>query len=527
MENFARMIIDEIKSGRIKNKKDLERRKRNICHKNKLSKVFSNADILNFANDEEREEIIHLLLKRPIRTISGVAVVAIMSKPQPCPHGKCLYCPGGPEFGSPQSYTGLEPAALRSIQNDFDPYKQVSARLRQLSAIGHPIDKIDLIIMGGTFPSFPEAYQNWFIKRSLDAINQIDSKNLQHALKIAETAKNRLIGMTIETRPDYCSQDQINMLLEYGTTRVEIGVQNLDDQIYKKVKRGHTVKDVENAFQLLRDNSLKITAHMMPFLPGSSFEKDLAAFNTLFYDDRFKPDELKIYPTQVIEGTELYDMWKNGDYKAATDEEVIDLLVEVKKIIPPYVRIKRIIRDIPAYKIVAGPKKSNLRELVKKELDKKGLKCNCIRCREVGHMEYKYGIRPDIKNIKLKKYEYNASNGKEFFLSFEDIEQNIIIGFLRLRIPSEETKRKEINEIPTALVRELHIYGPMLKIGEKSLDGWQHQGYGQNLLKEAEEIAKNEFDRNKLLVISGAGAREYYYKFGFKKDGPFVSKLLN
>ncbi|MFX1453394.1 MAG: tRNA uridine(34) 5-carboxymethylaminomethyl modification radical SAM/GNAT enzyme Elp3 [Promethearchaeota archaeon] len=527
MEHFARMIIDDIRSGKIKTKKELERRKKNICHKYNLSNVFSNADILSYAEDEEKEEIIHLLLKRPIRTISGVAVVAIMSKPQACPHGRCLYCPGGPQFGSPQSYTGLEPATLRSIQNDFDPFKQVSARLRQLNAIGHPTDKIDLIIMGGTFPSFPETYQNWFIKRSLDAINQFDSKNLQSALNYNKTANRRLIGMTIETRPDYCSQTQIDVLLEYGTTRFEIGVQNLDDKIYEKVKRGHTVKDVELAFHSLRDSSLKITAHMMPFLPGSSFEKDVTAFKTLFFDDRFKPDELKIYPTQVIEGTELFDMWKKGDYIAANDEEVIDLLVEIKKIIPPYVRIKRIIRDIPAYKIIAGPKKSNLRELVKEELDKRGLKCNCIRCREVGHLKYKFGIEPNIKDIKLKKLEYNASNGKEIFLSFEDTKQDIIIGFLRLRIPSAQAKRIEINKLPTALVRELHIYGPMLRIGKKSQSGWQHQGYGQELLKKAENIAKNEFDCKKILVISGVGAKEYYYKFGFKKDGPYVSKLLD
>lgn len=527
METIARKIIEGIQNGKIKDKKDLERNKKRFCHDYNISNVFSNSDILFYATEEEKEEISNFLMKRPTRTISGVAVVAVMTKPYPCPHGKCLYCPGGPEFGTPQSYTGLEPAAMRSIQNEFDPYKQVTARLQQLDAIGHPVDKIDLIIMGGTFPSFPITYQEWFIKRCLDATNQTDSKNIQEALRIAEIAKIRLIGMTIETRPDYCSQSQIDYLLNYGTTRFEIGVQNLNDEIYRIVKRGHTVDDVAKTFQLLRDNSLKITAHMMPFLPGSSFKKDLDSFKTLFFDNRFKPDELKIYPTQVIGGTELFKMWENGDYIAATDQEIIDLLIEIKKMIPPYVRIKRINRDIPSYKIIAGPKKSNLRELVQEKMCNNGIKCNCIRCREVGHMKYKFGIEPEIENIKLKTLQYEASNGIETFLSFEDVKQNIIIGFIRLRIPSEFASRKEIKSVPTALVRELHIFGPMLKIGKKSETGWQHQGYGNKLLQNAEDIARNKFDCRKILVISGVGAREYYYKFGFKKDGPFVSKNID
>jgi len=527
VEKYARIIIDKIRDGKIKNKKDLQIEKKRICHKFKIPRLFSNSEILAYATEEERADLIYLLMKRPTRTLSGIAVVAVMTKPIPCPHGKCIYCPGGPEFGSPQSYTGLEPAALRSIQNNFDAYDQVTARIRQLTAIGHPTDKIDLIIMGGTFPSFPISYQEEFIKGCLDAIVQQRTKNLQEAFKFAETSKHRLIGMTIETRPDCCSQDIINGLLEYGTTRVEIGVQTLDDQIYKKVKRGHLVQDVTRAFKLLRDSSLKITAHMMPFLPGSSFKKDLKSFKTLFFDERFKPDEIKIYPTQVIEGTELFEMWKNGEYKASKDEELIDLLVEIKKIIPKYVRIKRIIRDIPAYKIFAGTKKSNLREIVQKRIKKLGYKCNCIRCREVGHVKYKFNIEPNLEDIKLRTIKYKASDGHEIFLSVEDVKQDIIIGFLRLRIPSDDASRREIVEVPSALVRELHVYGPMLKIGEKSKESWQHQGFGKKLLREAENIAKNDFDKKKLLVISGVGAREYYYNQGFIKDGPYVSKKLD
>ncbi|MHA1380203.1 MAG: tRNA uridine(34) 5-carboxymethylaminomethyl modification radical SAM/GNAT enzyme Elp3 [Candidatus Helarchaeota archaeon] len=527
MEKYARIILDAIKNGKIKTKNDLQKYKKSVCHKYRIPKLFSNAEILSYATEEEREDLLFLLMKRPTRTISGIAVVAVMTRPIPCPHGKCLYCPGGPEFGSPQSYTGLEPAALRSIQNNFNAFKQVSARLRQLKAIGHPIDKIDLIIMGGTFPSFSNSYQEEFVKGCLDALIQNESKNIKEALQIAETSIHRLVGMTVETRPDYCSQEIIDRMLEYGTTRVEIGVQILDDQIYKKVKRGHTVKDVTNAFRLLKDSSLKVTAHMMPFLPGSSIEKDIKSFKTLFFDERFKPDEIKIYPTQVIEGTELYNIWKKGEYEASTDEKLIDLLIEIKKLVPPYVRIKRIIRDIPAYKILAGTKKSNLREIVQKKLQDQGFKCNCIRCREVGHVKIKSGIEPIIENIGLKIIKYDASSGKEFFLSFEDLKQKIIIGFLRLRIPSQLAHRSEISEVSTALVRELHVYGPMLKIGEKSKTAWQHQGYGKKLLEAAEQISKNQFDCRKILVISGVGAREYYYKLGFKKDGPYVSKIID
>jgi len=532
LEQASRELINKLKKKEIRTKKELERYKKIISKKYRLNSCLKNSELLAFCTQEEKDDLIFILRKRPVRSISGVAVVAVMTKPFPCPHANapCFYCPGGPTKdgqGSPQSYTGLEPAALRSIQNDYDPYRQTKVRLEQLKAIGHPIDKIDLIIMGGTFSATPFDYQEFFVKGCLDAITETRSENLEEAKKNAEKSRNRLIGLTIETRPDCCKQEHVNSFLNLSATRVEIGVQVISDEVYKRVNRGHTVQDVVEAFQILRDNSLKVTAHMMPFLPGvETVEENLAHFKTLFYDSRFIPDEIKIYPTQVIEGTKLHQAWKKGEYHAPSNEELIRLLVEVKKIIPPHVRIKRILRDIPAYKIIAGCKQSNIREVVQEEMKKQGFKCQCLRCREVGHLRLKKGIIPDPNNIKFVMRKYEASNGIEYFLSHEDPNLDVIIGFCRLRIPSHQLTRAELSGQNVALIRELHVYGQLAEIGSRPNKGWQHRGFGKNLLKEAERIS-TEHECQKLVVISGIGAREYYYKLGFHLDGPFVSKNLS
>ncbi|MHA1784915.1 MAG: tRNA uridine(34) 5-carboxymethylaminomethyl modification radical SAM/GNAT enzyme Elp3 [Candidatus Helarchaeota archaeon] len=527
----SREVILKILNGQIRNKRDLEKEKKRISKKYSLSKILKNSIILSNAYEDERDSIIGILRKRPTRTISGVSVVAVMTRPYKCPHetAPCLYCPGGPkedEIGTPQSYTGLEPAALRAIQNDFDPYDQTRSRLEQLKAIGHPISKIDLIIMGGTFFGHPIPYQKDFIKGCIDAVIENKTKSFQESINLAEKSQNRLIGLTLETRPDFCNLEDLNRALSLGATRIEIGVQTLDDDIFKFVNRGHGIKEVVDAFQRLKDNAFKVTAHMMPFLPKSTPEKDLEVFRTLFYDKRFIPDEIKIYPTLVIEGTGLYKLWKDEKYIAPTNEDVVDFIVNVKKIIPRHVRIKRILRDIPAYKIIAGPNKSNLRELVWTKAKELGVKCNCLRCREVGHVYIRSKKSPNLEDVKLKIDNFEASNGIEYFLSFEDVKQDIIIGFLRLRFPSENVTRPEIIRSKTTLVRELHVYGPELEFGKSQDKGWQHQGYGKKLLEEAERISQDELDCKKIMVISGVGARKYYYKQGYKLDGPFVSKML-
>jgi len=507
--------------------------KKEVSHKYRLSKIPANYEILSLATDEELSILRPFLLKKPVRSISGVTVIAVMTKPFPCPHGRCVYCPGGP--GSvlgdvPQSYTGYEPATLRGIQNQYDPYRQVRSRIMQLLAIGHVPSKVELIIMGGTFPATPREYQEWFVKGCLDALNSEPSKSLEEAQLKNERAKIRNVGMTIETRPDYSKEPHVDMMLKLGATRVELGVQTVYDWIYEKVERGHTIQDVIEATRILKDSGLKVCYHMMPGLPGSNFEMDLDMFKTIFEDPRFKPDMLKIYPTVVVKGTKLYEWWKNGKYTPYTDEQAAELIAEVLHIIPRWIRIQRVQRDIPAYMIDAGPKAGNMRQLALQKLKEKYNElCHEIRCREVGHRYLDLGILPDIDNIKFLVTKYEASEGIELFLSYEDVKNDILIGFLRLRIPSEKAHRPEINKMPTAIVRELHVYGPQLPIGvsAKRISEWQHRGYGRKLLSNAERIAVEEYDAKKIVVISGIGVREYYFRFGYKRDGPYVSKLLS
>ena len=401
----CREILREILKREIYDLKEIDKLKREVCRRFHLKKVPTNADLLSFTPLEERKKLSKVLKLKPVRTISGVAVVAVMAKPFRCPHGKCIYCPGGPSsvFGNvPQSYTGREPATLRAIHNNFDPYLQVKNRLEQLKLIGHTIDKVELIVMGGTFPATPLDYQENFMKRCLDAITGIDSKSLEEAIKNAEHSEVRVTGITVETRPDYCKEKHIDNMLRMGVTRVEIGVQTIYDEIYELVRRGHTVKDVIEATRLLKDSGLKVTYHLMPGLPGSDIDRDFEMFKEVFSNTDFKPDELKIYPTLVIRGTELYEMWQRGEYTPLDEETLIDLLVRVKReIIPRYVRIKRVMRDIPANIISAGPRKGNLRELVQRRLFQLGERCRCIRCREVGHVRMKFGLEPSEENIRL------------------------------------------------------------------------------------------------------------------------------
>ncbi|NVM53751.1 MAG: tRNA uridine(34) 5-carboxymethylaminomethyl modification radical SAM/GNAT enzyme Elp3 [Candidatus Helarchaeota archaeon] len=524
----CREILNEILNGKVKNAKKLAQIKAKVCGKYKISKLPRNGDILEVATEEEREIVRPILKTKRVRTISGIAVVAVMAKPYPCPHGKCLYCPGGPDVGAPQSYTGREPATLRAIQNEFDPFRQVTNRLSQLKTIGHDIDKVELIIMGGTFLATPEDYQNWFVKRCLEAICQTETSSFSKVEQICEQSTRRNTGITIETRPDFCNQLYIDRMLDWGVTRVEIGVQNVRDDIYEFVKRGHKVEDVIKATQLLKDSGLKVVYHMMPGMPLSDPQKDLDAFTTIFTDPNFKPDELKIYPTLVIKGTELYDMWMKEEYKPYTTDEVVKLLVGVWKKFPKWIRIQRVQRDIPVQLIDAGPNKSNLREFIHAELKKKNLNCHCIRCREVGHVKLKFDKDPDPDEIDLVVEKYPASNGEELFISYEDLSQDILIGFVRLRIPSEHAYRPEIIALPSALVRQLHVYGPLapFKLEKPERDMWQHKGYGLQLLQTAERVATEEYDCKKILVTSGIGVREYYYRVGYARDGPYVSKLL-
>jgi elongator complex protein 3 len=514
-----RGIIEKLIESEYLDYKKIDKIIKNECKRHNLKEMPTKVELLSVCKLDERRKLEQFMKKKPTRTVSGVSVITVVAKPASCP-GTCIYCPKG--SNAPQSYTGLEPAIQRGIRNDYDPFLQTKDRLNQYRLTGHPTDKIEIIILGGTFLALDKDYQEWFTKRILDVLNGKESESLEGAQRLNEATKHRCVGITIETRADYSFEEHIDQMLKLGTTRVEIGVQSVYPEVLRKVRRGHTVEDVVKATQLTKDSCLKTTFHCMPGL-FVDFKKDLEQFKILFQDPRFRPDSLKIYPTLVIKGTKLYDMWKKKEYQPLTNEEGVKILSEAMRYIPKYCRVIRVQRDIPSNKIVAGIKKSNLRELVEKECERKGIKIQEIRYREVGH-KLERGILPDINSVKLYRLDYDASNGKEIFLSFEDIKNDILIGFLRLRIPYKPF-RNEIDE-KTGLVRELHVYGQTVPIGLIKKHAWQHKGFGNRLLKESERIAREEFDMRKMVVISGVGTRKYYEKFGYKKDGPFVSKII-
>ena len=474
---------------------------------------------------KSKKDLPSLLKSRQIRTLSGVAPVAVLTKSHPCP-GECIYCPG--QKNIPKSYLNNEPAVLRAIACKFDPHKQVTARLRALAINGHPTDKVELIIMGGTWSYLPRKYQNWFIKRCFEACNKKvetqDLASLLNAQKKNEKAKHRIVGLTLETRPDYIDAKEIKRMRELGCTKVEIGVQTLDDKILKLNKRGHLVKETIEATKLLKQAGFKVAYHMMPNLPGSTPKKDLVIFKKLFSDPNFQPDLIKIYPCTVVKGSPLFKQWKQGKFKSYTEKQLIDLLINIKTIVPYYTRIIRVIRDIPVVSIETGNKVSNLREILKTEMHKRKLRCKCIRCREAGHQ----------KNIKSKKYKffvqkYKASEATEYFLSFESPDRQVLYAFCRLRLPAKKSTN-EINKVFPALdqaglIRELHTYGQLVSLSKKESSAVQHKGLGKKLLKEAEKQAKKQGFK-KLAVISGVGVREYYKKQGYKLEDSYMVKPL-
>ena len=521
-----REIIQTLMSLSAPDSRDLARLKKQVALKFHLPKVPSNSEIIRLLNVEEKRKLLTLLRRKMTRTISGVTVVAAMTKPYSCPQPEpCAYCPGGPERGVPQSYTGFEPAAMRGLQNQFDPYLQVKSRIEQLCAIGHDVDKVELIIMGGTFPATPLEYQTWFVQRCLDAITNNESNSIEEAKKNAEKSKIRNVGITVETRPDWAKEAHVDHMLEMGVTRVEMGVQNPSDAIYRIVGRTHSVEDVVDSTRIMKDAGIKIVYHMMPGLPGSNPKKDMQAFRKVFADPRFKPDMMKIYPCLVLKNTKAHRWYEGGKYEPYTNEEATNFISDIKKIVPRWMRIMRVQRDIPAPLIVAGVNRSNLRQLVEKKMEEEGSRCQCIRCREVGH-QVKGNAQPDPKSIEILTDRYDASDGEEIFVSAEDVKNDILIGYLRLRIPSERAHREEVRTKPCSIVRELHIYGSLVPVGKHVQEAWQHKGFGNILLTKGEAITKGDYDLKKILVISALGTKQYYRRLGYKYDGVYMSKTL-
>ncbi|MCL2140356.1 MAG: tRNA uridine(34) 5-carboxymethylaminomethyl modification radical SAM/GNAT enzyme Elp3 [Dehalococcoidia bacterium] len=456
-------------------------------------------------------------MKKLSRTISGVTPVAVMTKPAGCP-GHCIYCP---TYGAtPQSYTPTSPAVIRARGCDYNPYRQVQRRIEMLTDMGHPTDKIELIVMGGTFLATPVEYQYQFIKDCFDAVNGKVSNSLEESQKFNETAARRCVGLCIETRPDVCGEAEIKRMVDFGTTRVELGVQVIDDEIYEKVRRGHSVASVVSATAILKQYGLKVHYHWMPGLPGSSPQHDLEMSRELFECEDYRPDGLKLYPTMVVEGTILEQWYKDGLYIPYTDADMLTLMADIKAGVPPYVRISRVLRDIPANYIVGGLRDS-VRDTVRELMASRGDDCHCIRCREHGH---RIKNKWKVGQPRLVKREYYASHGHEWFLSFED-ENETLFGLIRLRV--EEAPPTLFGALSKlALVRELHIFGSEVALGHREKLAAQHQGLGKALLAEAERIALDEAGVSMIAILSGVGARQYYSEQGYIFSSGYMVKYF-
>ena len=530
MIEMNQKFIEELLKSEVKTPDDLARAKRRFAKKYQIPCPSNTALLKTYhelVKNKSAEKIENLLRTRPIRSLSGIVNVSVLTKPYPCPNS-CLYCPS--QEGAPKSYLKNEPAVMRAILNKYDPYRQVKTRLKALADNGHPTDKIELRIIGGTWSYYPEKYQTWFIKRCFDACNDKGCptssrmSDILKSQKINEKARHRIVGLSIETRPDFINLEEIKRLRKLGATMVELGVQSIYDNVLKLNKRGHGVKETILATKLLKDAGFKVLYQMMPNLPGSSLKKDEKMFKELFRNPDFQPDLLKIYPCALLKEAPLFKWWQKKKYRPYAEKQLISLIKSIKKIIPYYVRIQRISRDIPSQSIVAGPAKiSNLRQIIAQNMRKEGWQCRCIRCREV-----RKDYDPKEKLYLFRK-DYRASNGKEIFLSFENPEGKLsasygagknrkLYSLLRLRITSQNT----------AIIREVHTYGQLHPINgfTKSIISPQHKGLGKKLVKQAEKIAKREFGLKKIAVISGVGVRSYFTELGFKLKNTYMVKVI-
>lgn len=457
-----------------------------------------------------------------------------MCKPHRCPHiaytgNICVYCPGGPDSDfeySTQSYTGYEPTSMRAIRARYDPFEQARGRVDQIKNLGHSVDKVEYIIMGGTFMSLPKDYRENFIAQLHNALSGYQTENVDEAVTAGEMSSTKCVGITIETRPDYCLDTHLSDMLRYGCTRLEVGVQSLYEDVARDTNRGHTVAAVAETFKLAKDAGYKVVSHMMPDLPNVGMERDIYQFEEYFENPDFRTDGLKIYPTLVIRGTGLYELWRTGRYKNYTPNGLVDLVAKILALIPPWTRIYRVQRDIPMPLVTSGVENGNLRELALSRMKDFGTTCRDVRTREVGINEVKNKIRPS--QVELVRRDYTANGGWETFLAYEDPKQDILIALLRLRkCSATHTFRPELTGQQTSLVRELHVYGLAVPIHGREKSRFQHQGYGTLLMKEAERIARDEHGSTKLSVISGVGVRSYYERLGYELDGPYMSKNLD
>lgn len=413
---------------------------------------------------------------------------------------------------------------MRAIRARYNPYVQARGRIDQLSRLGHDTDKVEYILMGGTFMSLPIDYRDYFVRNLHDALSGHTSADVHEAVRYSEQSRVKCIGLTIETRPDYCKPVHLRQMLDYGCTRLEIGVQSVYEDVARDTNRGHSVEAIKECFHMSKDAGFKVVAHMMPDLPNVGYERDMTAFKEFFENPAFRSDGLKIYPTLVIRGTGLYELWKTGKYKNYHPDELVGLLAKILTLVPPWVRIYRIQRDIPMPLVTSGVEYGNLRELVLAKMEELGTKCRDVRTREVGIQDIHHQVKPE--QVELIRRDYSANGGWETFLSYEDPQQDILIGLLRLRKISEAAHNMpELND-RCSIVRELHVYGSVVPVHSRDPTKFQHQGFGTLLMEEAERIARDEHGSIKLAVIAGVGTRHYYRKLGYELDGPYMSKKL-
>jgi len=558
--NILELAIKELLKNRIKTQVDLAFFKRKIAKKyriscpNNIKLLKAYHELLKMKRVKKSEKIENLLMTRPIRSLSGIVNVSVLTKPYPCP-GKCIYCPL--EKGMPKSYLSGEPAAERAKRLKFNPYLQVEKRIEMLENEGHPTDKIDLRIIGGTWSHYPEKYQEWFVKECFKSCNefnrtkkskiknpykaepsgfrqksklQIKIQKLEKIQKRNEKAKSRITGISVETRPDFINERGVKFMRELGITRVELGVQSVFDDVLKLNLRGHGVREIILATKILKDAGFKICYQVMPNLLGSDLERDEKMFKGLFSNSNFSPDYLKIYPCALLKETPLYKWYLKGKYKPYSKEELIDLTKKIKLKIPYYVRIQRITRDIPSqYIIEGGAKISNLRQIVQEKMKNENLKCKCIRCREIRE---KYDPK---EKVYLFRKDYKASEGKEIFLSFENKNRTKLFSFLRLRIPLKGHNRvTTVTKVcpillvlkNAALIREIQTFGEVVPPHQIWWGAPQHRGFGKKLIKEAEKIVKKEFGLRKIAVISGVGVRDYFKKLGYRLKTTYMTKEI-
>ncbi len=529
-KDLARFALDEIRRGG-----DVTRTLRShpladgsgYLNKSMLVSIYN--EMVAVGELDEDARLLERIRMKPMRTLSGVTTVTVLTKPYPCP-GKCIFCPT--DVRMPKSYLPDEPGAMRGLEHDFDPYAQVRSRIEQLKSVGHPTDKIELLILGGTWSSYKRDYQEWFVRRCFEAMNETPlppslfagqnggtegGVNLSEVHSINETTHHRNVGLVIETRPDEINPDEIRWLRHLGVTKVQMGAQSLDDRILDMNKRGHDVECTRQATALLRAAGFKIVLHWMPNLHGATPESDREDFTRLWND--FCPDEIKIYPNQLLANAELYEYWQRGEFKPYTTQELIDLIADIKPTIPRYCRVNRVIRDIPSTNVVEGNRRTSLRQDVHDEMKRRGTRCECVRCREVR------GKSINADSLKLDDLVYQAGAAEEHFISYVTPDDKLA-GFVRLSLPNDNSPQTGIPDLNgAALIREVHVYGQSLPVGAEKEGAAQHAGLGTRLLEEAERVARaNGFKR--MAVISAVGTRGYYLGRGFERGELYLTKTL-